>query len=305
MSEQKYRVKAQAGLNLRSQPIVKTTNRVAVLPFGHVVRRVSESTDPAWWKVETTLQGADVEGFVAHSFLDPIAEPVPVLPISNISAVHMAENRPDITRDRTNGRAYPLGEPGRPARKAGSGGEKVESLGDIIEWLDVEGSPRYRPGSGFTYCNIYAYDYCYLSGVYLPRVWWTPPALATLSQGGTVQPGYGVTIRELNANSLYDWLSDYGPQFGWSRTFDLNELQDAADEGGVGIICAKRRDLNRSGHIVAVVPQGNGHQALRRDGRLLCPLQSQAGATNFSYGTGRSPWWTSSKFSEFGYWQHA
>ena len=28
-------------------------------------------------------------------------------------------------------------------------------------------------------------------------------------------PGSGRTVRELNANALYEWLLDYGQHFGW------------------------------------------------------------------------------------------
>jgi hypothetical protein len=54
------------------------------------------------------------------------------------------------------------------------------------------------------------------------------------------------------------------------------------------------------------VPETAEHLA-RRDaaGAGVSPLQSQAGASNFRYGHGRSGWWRDEKFAEFGFWVHA
>ena len=41
-----------------------------------------------------------------------------------------------------------------------------------------------------------------------------------------------------------------------------------------------------------VVPETGEHQARReRDGEVIAPLQSQAGARNFRHGTGTPNWW--------------
>jgi hypothetical protein len=98
--------------------------------------------------------------------------------------------------------------------------DRVSDLRQIVSWLGVEHHARYRPGGGTTYCNICSYDYCYLAGAYLPRVWWTSGAIADLRAGRTVPVQYNATVREINANGLYNWLQDYGPEFGWTRVQD-------------------------------------------------------------------------------------
>jgi hypothetical protein len=92
-------------------------------------------------------------------------------------------------------------------------------------------------------------------------------------------------------------------RFGWRRTFDLDTLQAAANAGGVAIIVARRADANRSGHITVVVPETASRRAERSGGDLTVPLQSQAGAKNFRYGTA-GPWWLATKFSKYGLWVH-
>jgi hypothetical protein len=97
-------------------------------------------------------------------------------------------------RDSTAGRANPLGERYQPSRAAG--------LDGIVRYLNVESSIRYARTPDTTYCNIYAHDYCTLSGVYLPRVWWTAKAVDRFAAGGTVPVKYGETVAEVNANGL-------------------------------------------------------------------------------------------------------
>jgi len=78
----------------------------------------------------------------------------------------------------------------------------------------------------------------------------------------------------------------------------------AANDGQVSIIVAQRTDLNRSGHICAVVPESAEYKAKRdKQGKIVSPLQSQAGATNFLFG-GRV-WWTGTQFRKFSFWIHA
>jgi len=189
-----------------------------------------------------------------------------------------------------------------------SSASRVQALTDIIEWLDVENTAheRYKPvTNGPTYCNIYAYDYCFLAGVFLPRVWWTSKALVDLAAEKSVVPSYGATVNEINANTLFVWLKDFGADFGWRRTASLEEMQDAANEGKVAIICAAHKKPNRSGHIVAVVPETSSNKAERKDGLVVKPLQSQAGRTNRNYQT--DTWWIrlAVNYREHGFWINA
>ena len=299
-----YKVNATS-LNLRSEPEVRPGNRIASLPNGQTVTKLAvAAADPAWWQVSTVIQQVTVTGYVAKQYLKPVGQFTPPATLSGITAVHLQENKASVTRNSA-ARAFPLGEPSRPHRQGATPAAKASSLAAIIAWLNVENSSRYLPHGGTTYCNIYAYDYGYLSGAYLPRVWWTRTAIQTLTQGGAVSPQYGVTVNELNANSLYQWFIDFGTQFGWTRTFDLTDLQNTANQGGLGIICAQRADLNRSGHILAVVPETAQRQAVRVGANVTRPLQSQAGAVNFKYGTGTRAWWTDAKFAYYGFWKHS
>jgi hypothetical protein len=221
----------------------------------------------------------------------------------SIPAVHLPVPKGQIIiRDRSGGRAYPLNEPNQPIRGGSTPTQKRKQLAQIINWLRVDVSSRYTPGNGKTYCNIYAYDYCYLAGVYLPRVWWTSIALKKLALGQSVAAKYDTTVGELNANSLHNWFEKFGQQFGWVRTADLTALQTAANEGQVCIITGRRVDLSRSGHICAVVSETSSNQAKRKGSEVIIPLQSQAGSRNFRYGGTR--WWTDSRFSKYGFWIH-
>jgi hypothetical protein len=86
----------------------------------------------------------------------------------------------------------------------------------------------------------------------------------------------------------------------------LSKLQTEVNQGAIGLIVARRKEDGRSGHIVVVVPETIGASA-RRDssGAVIAPLQSQAGARNFRYGTGKPDWWLGEEFAEAAFWLHA
>ena len=140
----------------------------------------------------------------------------------------------------------------------------------------------------------------------MPRVWWSQTALIDLAQGKTVQPLCGKTIDELRANDLFLWLRDFGLNFGWRQTGTLTKLQTEVNQGALGLIEARRVDNGKPGHIVAVVPETNTQKAKRDStGEVIAPLQSQAGSTNFRYGTGKLEWWKGTQFAESAFWLHA
>lgn len=305
MAQQKFRVsdKAPQGLFLRSEPVVKASTKIAVLPMGQSVTKKAVAAVPNWWEVSTTIDGAGVDGFLNSTFLVPDAAFVPPQTLSSVSPVHLSTNA-NVARGNKSRLAYPLNEVGQKTRNpSATGAIKAGELTAIVSWLDVERKARYAPNSQHTYCNIYAYDFCYLASVYLPRVWWLPSAIERLKQGKAVSPIYGQTVSELNANSLFNWLKDYGPTFGWNRTFDLTQMQNAANDGQVVIICAHNRKPNRSGHICSVVPETASKKATRSGVTVTHLLQSQAGRSNIKYFT-RS-WWLSDTFRDFGFWINA
>ena len=307
-------------LNLRSAPRVSPATLLASLVQGTEVELRGSTAVDGWVRVRVLLNGTAREGMVAEQYLAPLAPrprarggararatPGAEVSLPALPQAHLQADRPDITRVRDGGRAYPLGEPDRPARRGRDAASRAAELAHIVDYLGVAEPAhlRYQPRGGATYCNIYATDYAYLAGAYLPRVWWTDTALRRLSLGEPTDVLYGQTVRELNANALHDWLEEHGPAFGWVRELDLTLLQAAANAGEVCIIVAKRSDLNRPGHITAVVPEQDDALARRSaDGEVLRPLESQAGTRNVARGVSASPWWAGSRFQSFAFWRH-
>ena len=310
-----FRVDVHSVLNLRSKPSL-SGDIIARLPSGQLVHRVSGKKGDKFWELETSLNGAHFQGFAASGFLKLEKElnEVPVVvtareePTTGIVAVYMPRKSGTKTKRSEVAGALSLNEPGQPGRNGATAADRCAQLAAIIDWLAVDkpGHMRYRPTSTSTFCNIYAHDYCFLAGVYLPRVWWLPGAVERLAQGKRVEPLYEKTIDEQRANDLFRWFRDFGDRFGWRQTSTLTKLQEAANLGGIGIIVARRKLEGRSGHIVVAVPETNGEKAKRnRLGEVTAPLQSQAGSVNFQYSTSRPEWWKGEQFADSAFWIHA
>ena len=104
------------------------------------------------------------------------------------------------------------------------------------------------------------------------------------------------------ANEIFHWLRDFGPTFGWIRVFSAEDVQDAVNRGKIGVIVANTKNHGRSGHIAVAVPQTATHTPVKTEGRVTTPVMSQSGLTNKKYFSYK--WWTSTKYSFFGYWIH-
>lgn len=316
-----FAVNVETVLRLRSEPRIPkddpSANVIARLPDGQIVHRLDGKKDDKFWEVETSLNGAHFRGFAGSEFLKPAGKAVDEVPVitlqqepqeGDIPAVSMPRKGDSITKRSEPAGALSLNEPRQPGRKAETGAERCAELAAIIDWLAVDktSNKRYQPTSTATFCNIYTHDYCFLAGVYLPRVWWLPGAIERLAKGEDVEPIYEKTIDEQRANDLFRWLRDFGPRFGWRATGTLTKLQDAANLGGLGIIVARRKDDGRSGHIVMVVPETDSNRARRNsDGEVIAPLQSQAGSVNFRYGTNKLDWWKDDRFAASAFYIHA
>ncbi|MCB1037154.1 MAG: hypothetical protein KDD47_25220 [Acidobacteria bacterium] len=85
---------------------------------------------------------------------------------------------------------------------------------------------------------------------------------------------------------------------------DLEELQQAANQGGVGVLVARHQDLNRSGHIAVVEREGDDLVAARSGGQLSRPITSQAGRRNHRRQVPSQPWWSLSPHSHWAAWFH-
>jgi hypothetical protein len=307
-------------LRLRSEAKIDQKNTkgnvIASLPDMHIVRAVGSKEVNGFLEVETSLNGAHFRGFAAAKFLKPTATineipvdmPLAEAPKTGIVAVYMPRKQAGITKRTEKANAFSLNEPGAPAR-VGSTAEQLRlSLAGIVEWLavDKKTNHRYQPREGLTFCNIYTHDYCFLAGVYLPRVWWTQAAVRDLAKGLAVEPIYEKTIEEQRANGLFRWLRDFGLEFGWRQTGTLTKLQTEVNQGAIGLIIARRKEDGKSGHVVAVVPETDSFIAKRNAaGEVIAPLQSQAGSVNFRYGTGKMDWWKGDQFAESAFWIHA
>ena len=294
---------APLGLNLRSAPDPSGNNILAVIPHGHSVSKLAESEVPKWWRVSTTLNNSPAEGFVNSKFLSPEGEPAATA--SEIVAVDLPTTGKTVTRANKL-RPFPLTEVPPTKRRASDPAEmRVSAIRTLIDWFKVESSVRYLPSGGATFCNIYAYDYCFMTEAYLPRVWWTTQALLKLHAGQPVAIKYGETVEELNANALNNWFKQFGEHFGWRRVFSLTELQDAANQGKVCITVARAKQQfhHGHGHIVAVVPENDDFKAKRQpNGEVVKTVQSQAGGHNHDYIVQR--WWDDGTYADFGHWVH-
>lgn len=200
----------------------------------------------------------------------------------------------------------PLMDSTIPYRDLTSVATKKESITKLIAKLDVENNVRYQRTVEDTYCNVYSYDYCYFSKVYLPTVWWTEESLEKVLNGEEVEAVFEQTVDRIYSSAIHDWFLEWGASFGWERMFTADEIQNKVNEnGGIGMICAKRREKGLSGHIVPVVPESDLHKAYRENGKVVYPLQSQAGKLNYNYFSEvRKDWWNDELYSSYIFYYH-
>ncbi|MES2705458.1 MAG: SH3 domain-containing protein [Verrucomicrobiota bacterium] len=310
-----FKVNVSSVLQLRETPATGGKIR-ASLPAGQLVKQTGGKKTDAWYPVETSLNGAFLTGYVFAKYLDPMpaGTEIPVViispdpPVTGAVAVYCPREAGTVTKRTAPAGARSLNEPGMPSRTGDTALKRTQEIAAIIGWLDVANSAnkRYAPGGGKTFCNIYAHDFCLLTGVYLPRVWWTGSALLRLGRGENVPALIGDTIDEQRANDIFRWLKSFGPSFGWRETGTFTKLQDAANLGGVCLVIARRREDGKSGHVVPVVAETDTWKASRNTaGEVTTPLQSQAGRVNFNYGRGDRKWWEGDEFADYALWIHA
>lgn len=228
-------------------------------------------------------------------------------PISN-SPVKKADLLPD-PESRLNSmemKEKPMGDSTIPFRDLTDVISKKESIAKLIDKLDVETNIRYQRTIEDTYCNVYSYDYCYFSKVYVPTVWWTDESLEKIAKGQEVEAIFEETVDRIYSSAIHDWFLQWGNSFGWERMFTAEEIQNKVNaNGGIGIICAKRREKGLSGHIVPVVPETDLHKAYRENGKVVYPLQSQAGKLNYNYFSEvRKDWWNDELYSSYVFYYH-
>lgn len=196
---------------------------------------------------------------------------------------------------------HPMADALIPFRNRRSFESKKRSLHRLIKKLDVKNSLRYQRTPEDTYCNVYSFDYCYFAKVYLPTVWWTDESIEKLKKGVDVPAVFNETVAPIYSSAIHDWFSEWGSSFGWKQMHSLTEIQEkVTSEGGIGIICAKRKTIGLSGHIVPIVPETEKKKAFRENGEVVYPLQSQAGKLNYNYfAKKRRDWWNHVRYSSF------
>lgn len=200
----------------------------------------------------------------------------------------------------------PMCDASIPFRDTTNLASKMESIHKLIEKLNVESNLRYQRTIEDTYCNVYAFDFCYFAKVYLPTVWWTDDALENVLDGQEVKAVFGETVDHIYSSAIHDWFLKWGASFGWQRMLSVDEVQNQVNlNGGVGIICAKRKEKGLSGHIVPVIPETSNHKAYRENGEVIYPLQSQAGKLNHLYFSDfKKDWWKDALYSSYVIYYH-
>lgn len=234
------------------------------------------------------------------------------LPLDNYKTAKVQIIKADLLPDSNSqldsieSKETPIADSSIPFRDLTSVASKKESIGRLIDKLDVVKNIRYQRTIEDTYCNVYSYDYCYFSKVYLPTVWWTAESLEKIKQGEKVEAVFEETVDRIYSSAIHDWFLEWGPDFGWERLFTPDEIQNKVNaNGGIGIICAKRKIKGLSGHIVPVVPETDEHKAYRENGTVLYPLQSQAGKLNYNYFSDiRKDWWKDELYSSYVFYYH-
>jgi len=135
----------------------------------------------------------------------------------------------------------------------------------LINQFAVGDNPRFLPGHGETYCNIFVWDVTRAMGAEVPH--WID------GSGNIAVPG-APHASEININGGVVWMRNHGvTEHGFTRV-TAEQAQDAANRGQLSIVMWK----NPTG--------GHGHTAIVRPGLInqRGPEIAQAGRHNFNRG---------------------
>jgi hypothetical protein len=122
---------------------------------------------------------------------------------------------------------------------------------EVIGQFDVETNIRYTPykRGNDTYCNIFVWDVTRAMGAEIPHY-------VDLKTGA---PRYYPDVSgayELDANGVYDWLTQNGKQYGWIEV-SAETAQEYANKGCPAVTAWKNSD-GGAGHVQVVCPSKNG-----------------------------------------------
>ena len=135
----------------------------------------------------------------------------------------------------------------------------------LINQFAVGYNPRYLPGGGNTYCNIFVWDVTRAMDCPIPH--W-------ITKDGAIAEPFAATAYEININGGVNWMQAYGvPDHGWKK-LDAATAQEYANAGKAAAALWQ----NPTG--------GHGHTAIVRPGALTAkgPATAQAGSINFNSG---------------------
>jgi len=172
---------------------------------------------------------------------------------------------------------------------------RIAAMADLVRWMAVESSARWRPENGRTYCDHYAEDWMDqwwgqgrladpLARIEAPGrmprtsawLWWRGDHGA----GDNPPVVYGETVVEHGATSAARWLLRNGAGYGWVRHADEEAFRRALNERAVpGLIYCETADPARASHVTVALPDDcERHAGKVEDGRGL--LQTEAGGRN-------------------------
>lgn len=154
-----------------------------------------------------------------------------------MQAFHLHFAHP-VTRYQTTTRLYALKDEEMPVGRG-----MPQDLLSIAKYLDPENAPRY--GKSITQNLLFAYDFCYLAGAYIPRIWW-----------GDINNVEAPKL-DMTTNALYGWFEQFGKDFGWKRVEDEKEAQELANVGHVVIIIASPINPRRQAIMTLVLPESS------------------------------------------------
>ena len=74
MPDETFRVNNAPGMWIRTAPEIKPETEKKLVPNGQIITKLGESENSDWWKVSTTFEGAEIEGFSKKSLMLPAGQ---------------------------------------------------------------------------------------------------------------------------------------------------------------------------------------------------------------------------------------
>jgi hypothetical protein len=131
----------------------------------------------------------------------------------------------------------------------------------VIDQFDLESNYRYVPARGYTWCNIFVWDWSIAMSCEIPH--WIKDGEISYPQSWGAQRS--------RASAMFDWLIGEGPRHGWKQTNTTYAVELARN--GLPVLAAARNDQG-PGHMSVILPESLDSDV----------LTAQAGGTNWRKG---------------------